>query len=431
MTEHESTADDVSRRNILKTTGAAGAAGLTGLSGCLSSLTGGTATVELLHGWSGGDGKAAFDAMADGFRENSDTELDVKAIGGSGNTSLDTRISQRIKNGNPPSSWAEWPGANLTQFTDDDVLGDIEGDVWTDEVKDAYLEGPKAAAKVGGNFVAVPTNIHRINNLFYNKSVVESAGVDPASIDSPMALVDALETVESETDAVGYAHSLKGPWTSLQLFASVFIGQHGSGAYTKFIEGEGSKSKVAKSLEALAAYEEYMPDDASSISFQKAGTMVRKGDAAFMHQGDWLAGMFQGEGFEFEDGWGHVPYPGSEGVYQLNMDSWVFPADGPASEGAKEWLSYCATPEAQIAFNKQKGSIPPRGDVSMEEFPRFQTKQFEEFTASDSQPPSLAHGLAVPPKQQSSLEQALSNEFDFSSGSVDATATAFIDAVSN
>ena len=156
MTEHESTADDVSRRNILKTTGAAGAAGLTGLSGCLSSLTGGTATVELLHGWSGGDGKAAFDAMADGFRENSDTELDVKAIGGSGNTSLDTRISQRIKNGNPPSSWAEWPGANLTQFTDDDVLGDIEGDVWTDEVKDAYLEGPKAAAKVGGNFVAVP-----------------------------------------------------------------------------------------------------------------------------------------------------------------------------------------------------------------------------------------------------------------------------------
>lgn len=430
MTGNDSNAD-VSRRTVLKTTGAAGAAGITGLSGCLSSLTGGTATVELLHGWSGGDGKAAFESMAEGFREESDVELDVKPIGGSGNTSLDTRISQRVKNDNPPASWAEWPGANLKQFTSDGILGDIEGDVWTDEVKDAYLEGPMNAAKVDGNFVSVPTNIHRLNNLFYNISVVEEAGVDPASIDSPTALVDALETVESETDATGFAHATSGAWTSVQLFATVFIGQHGSSAYQEFVSGNGSKSQVAESLEALVSYGDYMPGDASSIGFQEAGTMVREGNAAFMHQGDWLAGMFQGNDFEFEDGWGHVPYPGTEGVYQLNMDSWVFPTDGPASEGAKEWLSYCATKDAQVRFNTQKGSIPPRGDVSMEEFPPFQTKQFEEFTASDSQPPSLAHGLAVPPEQLSSISEAFSNNFDFSSGSVDATASAFMDAVSN
>jgi len=417
---------------MLKTTGAAGAAGLTGLSGCLSSLTGGTSTVELLHGWSGGDGAAAFEAMKEGFQEEySDTELNVKAIGGSANTSLNTRVQQRVKNDDPPSSWADWPGANLQQFTDADAFGDIEGDVWTDEVKDAYLQGPKDAAKVDGTFVAVPTNIHRINNLFYNKSVVEDAGVDPSSIDSPMALVDALETVESETDAIGYAHSLKGPWTSLQLFASVFLGQHGAGAYDKFVNGNGSKSKVSKSLEALAAYAEYMSDDASQISFQKAGTMVRKGNAAFMHQGDWLAGMFQGEGFEFESGWGHVPYPGSEGIYQLNMDSWVYPDDNPSPQGTKNWLSYCASADAQIRFNKKKGSIPPRSDVSMEEFPAFQTAQFEEFTDSDSQPPSLAHGLAVPKAQLSALKSALSDEFDYTSDTVDATAQAFMDAVSN
>lgn len=430
MTGHDSTSD-VSRRTILKTSGAAGVAGLTGLSGCLSSLTGGTSTVELLHPWSGGDGKAAFQSMQKGFEGEHDTELDIKAIGGSATTSLKTRISQRVKNDNPPSSWADWPGANLEQYSSVDALGDIEGDVWDEDVKNAYLQGPKDAAKIDGTFVAVPTNIHRINNLFYSKEVVEAAGVDPSSIDSPMALVDAFEKVESETDAVGFAHSLKGPWTSLQLFASVFIGQHGSDAYGKFISGNGSKSKVKKSLEALVAYESHMPGDASSISFQKAGTMIRKGNAAFMHQGDWLAGMFQGEGFEFEKGWGHVPYPGSDGVYQLNMDSWVFPKNNPSPKGTKQWLSYCASKDAQKRFNKKKGSIPPRKDVSMDDFPKFQTKQYGEFTESDSQPPSLAHGLAVPKEQLSALKSALSDKFDYSSGSVDATATAFIDAVSS
>jgi glucose/mannose transport system substrate-binding protein len=150
-----------------------------------------------------------------------------------------------------------------------------------------------------------------------------------------------------------------------------------------------------------------------------------------MHQGDWLAGMFQGSDFEFENGWGHVPYPGTEGVYQLNMDSWVYPTNNPSPQGTENWLKYCASKDAQKRFNKQKGSIPPRSDVSMDEFPAFQTQQFEEFTNSDSQPPSLAHGLAVPKAQLSALSTALSDKFDHTSDTVDATASAFMSAVGN
>jgi len=387
--------------------------------------------VELLHGWSAGDGKAAFDAMLEGFEAAHDVETNAKAIGGSANTSLDTRISQRIKNDNPPGAWAEWPGANLEQFTNDDVLDDIKDDVWTDEVKDAYSDGARAAAKVDGDFVCVPTDVHRINNLFYNESLVADAGVDPASIDGPTALVDAFERVESETDAIGFAHSLKGQWTTLQLFATVFIGQHGIDAYQRFVNGNGSKAEVETSLEAIVDYSDHMPEDANSISFQKAGTMVSKGKAAFMHQGDWLAGMFQGRGFEFGRGWGHVPFPGTDGVYQLNMDAWVSPSDSETPIATRRWLRYLTTKDAQVRFNQYKGAIPPRTDVSTDEFPPFQTKQMEAYRASESQPPSLAHGLAVPPQQRSSLKSALSSKFDFTSRSVDETATAFVDALSD
>ncbi|MFC3476518.1 ABC transporter substrate-binding protein [Halobacterium litoreum] len=424
--------EDFTRRTYLKGAGAAGAASITGLTGCLGLGGGGSEPVELLHGWSGGDGKAAIESMHEGFKEEyPDVETNLKAIGGSGNTTLNARISTRLGNDDAPSSWAEWPGKNLQQFTSEDLLGDIEEDVWSENnMKEAYLQGPKEAAQSGGNYVAVPTNIHRINNLFYNTSVLESAGVDPASLETPADLVEAAAKVESETDAVGFAHAMSSPWTTLQLWACVFLGEHGRDAYDAFIAGDGDKAKVESSLETVAELSEYFNDDASTIGFQEANQYVIDGEAAFFDQGDWAAQMYiSADGFEFESEWGHVPFPGTAGHYSLNMDSWVFPADGPNPEGTKKWLQYCGTKDAQVRFNTNKGSIPPRGDVSTEEFGAFQTSQIEEFQNSESQPPSIAHGLAVAPGVLNSLKEAVNGEFSNPSQDAAApTAQAFMDA---
>src|SRR6056297_1892731 len=272
--------EDFTRRTYLKGAGAAGAASITGLTGCLGG--GGSEPVELLHGWSGGDGKAAIESMHEGFKEEyPDVETNLKAIGGSGNTTLNARISTRLGNDNPPSSWAEWPGQNLTQFTSEDLLADIEEDVWGEnDMKDAYLQGPQEAAQVDGQYVAVPTNIHRINNLFFNKSVVESAGIDPASLESPADLVEAAATVEEETDAIGFAQAMTNPWTTLELWACVFLGEHGEEAYTSFIEGEGDRDAVQSSWETVVELSEYFNDDAGTINFQQANQYILDGDAA-------------------------------------------------------------------------------------------------------------------------------------------------------
>lgn len=416
--------NDLSRRRYLQGASAAGAASLAGLTGCLGLGGGGSDPVELLHGWSSGDGSAAFEAMHEGFQEARDVETDVKPIGGSGNTTLDARISTRLGNDDPPSSWAEWPGQNLTQFTSEDLLGDIESDVWDEnDMKDAYLDGPMNAAQVDGTFVAVPTNIHRINNLFFNKSVVESAGIDPASLESPADLVEAAATVEEETDAIGYAHAMSNPWTTLQHWACTFLGEHGQEAYTNFIEGNGDQDAVQSSLETVAELSQYFNDDAGTVGFQEANQYILDGEAAFFDQGDWAAQMYiSQDDFEFESEWGHVPFPGTEGLYSLNMDSWVYSPDGANPDGSLEWLRYLGTKDAQVRFNTRKGSIPPRGDVSTEEFGAFQTAQIGEFQNSDSQPPSIAHGLAVAPETLTNLKNAVSNEF--SNPSQDAAANA-------
>ncbi|CQH56177.1 ABC-type transport system periplasmic substrate-binding protein (probable substrate sugar) [Halobacterium hubeiense] len=422
---------NLTRRRYLQGAGAAGAA-LT-MAGCLGGGGGGgSEEVELLHGWSGGDGQAAFDALLAGFEEEyPDVDVNANAIGGSGNTTLDARINTRLGNNNPPSSWAEWPGQNLTQFTSEDLLGDIEEDVWSqNNMKEAYLEGPQEAAQVGGSYVCVPTNIHRLNNVFYNVSVLEDAGIDAGSLETPADLVEAAATVEEETDAIGFAHAMSNPWTTLQLWACVFLGEHGTEAYDAFINGEGDVDKVQSSLETVAELSEYFNSDAGTVGFQEANQYVIDGEAAFFDNGDWAAQMYiSQEDFEYGTDWDHIAFPGTEDYYSLNMDSWVFPADGPNPEDTKKWLTYCGTKDAQVRFNTNKGSIPPRSDVSTEEFGPFQTDQIGDFQDSEAQPPSIAHGLATTPEVLNNLKQATQSNFSTPSQSAaEETAQAYIDA---
>jgi glucose/mannose transport system substrate-binding protein len=61
----------------------------------------------------------------------------------------------------------------------------------------------------------------------------------------------------------------------------------------------------------------------------------------------------------------------------------------------RNWLRVIASPEAQVAFNKKKGSSPWRTDVDKSKFGSYQQWAVESF-ASDNLVPSVTHALAAP-----------------------------------
>ena len=412
MTGHDSDSS-VSRRTVLKTTGAAGAAGMAGLSGCLSGLSSGDSgpkPLELLHAWSNGDGAAAIEALFEGFNEEyPDIELSSEGISGAATQNLGQVVNERIRNDDPPSTWQNWPGAALTPYVDSNALGDISDSVWSEnDMESAYREGPKEQAKgTTDHYVSVPINIHRINNLFYNKSVVEEAGVDPTSLSSPADLVSACETIATETEAVPFTQQTKSPWSTVQLWATVLLADSGHEAYQNFYEGNPDREAVASALDIVSQLSEYYPNDSSTLELTGANAKIINGEAAFIHQGDWAAGAYPDD-FAYGEDWSYVPFPGSEHSYQLNMDSFPYAADNPTPEATEKFLRYCGTKDAQIRFNKAKGSIPPRGDVDPSEFPQFQQDQIEDFGNVDHQPPSMQHGLALAPEQRTNVVEAIS-----------------------
>jgi glucose/mannose transport system substrate-binding protein len=177
------------------------------------------------------------------------------APGGAG-SALDTVIRNRVLNQDPPSTFQIWPGQSLNPYTEADVLESI-GDEWDDGMRENYREGVQELAQAGtDSYVAVPINIHRLNSLFYNVDVVEDAGVDPESINDPDQLVDALDTIAQETDAVPMAHQTQAPWSTLQLWEDVFVGTNGVDNYRDVLAGNVSdyESEVRTSLERVATY---------------------------------------------------------------------------------------------------------------------------------------------------------------------------------
>ena len=428
---------EVSRRSYLKATGLAGALGLSGLAGCLggggggddgTTGSGGTSeggsggsgdstynTLEVQHWWTGGDGGPAIKALFEGFKQKyPEIEVQQNPVAGGAGQNLKSVIKKRVLNDNPPSSWQAWPGANLQPYVEADKLQDIGDSVWSKNgMKDAYLQGPKDAAKAGsGSFVTVPLNIHRLNNLFYNVEVIEKAGVDPASISKPSDLVGAMKTVEEKTDAVGMAHQTKSAWSTGQLWAQVLLGEAGAETYTAFTEGKVKENQqaVKNALSIVKEYQSHFNKDAGSLTWQDANKKVIQGKAAFFHQGDWAAGMYRSQdGFEFKKQWDMVPFPGTEGMYALNMDSFPYPKNNPSPEATTKFLQYVGSVDAQKRFNPKKGSIPPRTDVPTDAFGPFLQRQMKDFKDSKVQPPSIQHGLAIPPEQLSSFGEAMSS----------------------
>lgn len=431
---------EYTRRRYVKGTAAASTAVMAGLAGCTggggSGGSGGNGSggngsgggggggsgeaLEVLHAWTGGDGKAAIDALTKNFKdEHPDMRTSFRPIGGGGNTNLNTVMSKRLGNNNPPSAFAGWPGSNLVQY--EGILGDA-GEAWSD-FKDKHVKEAVQLSKYDGTFVAVPIGSHRLNELFYNKNIVEQAGVNPDNIADFQGLIAALKKVQQNTDKIPMTQAMKLPFHNLQLFGTTMLSTQGYRAYMDFTKGKGDKKKVVAALESTEQIlSNYINNDASSTALTGSLNNIMNGEAAFIHQGNWAAGAFKNkQGFEYGTDWDNVTFPGTDGMYTLHLDSFIKPANNPSPQKTTEWLSYVGTKQAQVTFNTRKGSIPTRTDVSTEEFGPYLSNTIKDFQNAKQKPPTIAHGLAVPAATLTKLKGVINDNF---TGPYDVDATA-------
>jgi len=109
-----------------------------------------------------------------------DWEHQIEPIGGDANENLNATVARRLANRNPPDAFAGWPGKNMTQYGG--MLQNMSSVYEENDFEDVMHPKALEACKMNGEYRAVPLGSHRLNNLFYNVSVLEEAGVNPDDV---------------------------------------------------------------------------------------------------------------------------------------------------------------------------------------------------------------------------------------------------------
>jgi glucose/mannose transport system substrate-binding protein len=151
----------------------------------------------------------------------------------------------------------------------------------------------------------------------------------------------------------------------------------------------------------------YMDDNFSGRDWNLATAMVIEDKALFQMMGDWAKGEFLNAGKV--DGTDFVAFrtPGTQGTVTFNADQFVmFKVEESKRAAQNAMASAVLSPEFQIAFNKVKGSVPARTDVSDAEFTasgKKGMKDLREAAQNGTLFGSMAHGHGAPPAFQEAV----------------------------
>ncbi|MEU3020317.1 ABC transporter substrate-binding protein [Nocardiopsis sp. NPDC007018] len=365
--------------------------------------------VEVFSWWTGGGEEAGLNALIERFEEeNQGVEFVNAAVAGGSGTNAQAVLEGRLQSQDPPDSFQGHAGASLQDYVEAGYLAPLDDFFDEHGLREAYPDQLVEQISYEDSVYSVPVNIHRSNVLWFNPSVLEEAGVEgpPRTLEE---LVEALEAVASETDAIPMA--VGAQWTVDHLLESVLLGSLGTDAYNALWEpgADWDTPRMAEALETFETILSHTQEESAAEDWQEASRRVAEGEAAFNVMGDWAAGYFDELGALPGQDYDWAPSPGTDGTYMWLSDSFTLPAGAPNEENARAWLALVASQEGQDLFNPLKGSIPARSDADPGRYADnpYLESALTEWQAGPELAGSFWHGVTVGNRWKNDIDTAV------------------------
>src|SRR5690606_29848572 len=250
--------------------------------------------VEVFTWWAEGSEKAGLDALVEVFQEqHPDYEFVNGAVAGGAGSNAKNVLASRLQTNDPPETFQAHAGAELTDYIEANQVQDISNlydeNGWSDVFPEDLLE----LLTVDGAIYSVPSNIHRANVVWANPTVLEQAGIDPAT---PPASLDEWFTQLDAVQASGAtALSIGTDWTQVHLLETVLLADLGPEAYIGLWDGstDWASPEVEAALDDYAKLLEYTNTDRQNLDWPDATQQIIDGKAAYNVMGDWAEAAFQ------------------------------------------------------------------------------------------------------------------------------------------
>jgi glucose/mannose transport system substrate-binding protein len=357
--------------------------------------------VEVLHMWSAGEAsQEALGLMADKFREAGGEWTDSPISGGT--SAQLAALRARVLANNAPAV-SQLKGPMIHEWASRGTLASVqelaEKENWDAIIPDTL----EPIMKYEGDYVAVPLNIHRINWVYYNPTVLEELGLEfPQNWDEFEAAMDAAE----EAGIIPVVHGHR-PWQDVTLFESVALGYGGADYFDRAfvqldMEALGSDT-TREVFELLRRIDNSLDEGVEGRHWTDSAKIMAEGDGLFYFMGDWVLGYFRDNGYEYGVDYACEGTPQNDGIeaFTLNTDSFAFFNTGSDAEREGQLMvaAMSIQDEFQRDFNMTKGSIPANTETSLEGFMPCQQQSAEDLAEAMEEGglvPSFAHGMAQP-----------------------------------
>lgn len=376
-----------------------------------TALAGAKGKLEVFSWWTSGGEAAALQSLFDAYqKDNPDVEIVNATVAGGGGSAARGVLQTRLSGGNPPDTWQVHPGFELIgQYVEPKFVVSLteiyKEQGWFDVTPKALI----GLMSAGDDVYQLTVGVHRGNELWYNKKLLEKNGITVGatmSVDEFFAAADKLKAAGVTPLCVGD----NGIWATAELFENTLLGVLGPDGYLGLWNGSVSfdSPEVKKAMEVYGKMLDYQNSDHSALSWDQATKKVIEGACAFNSMGDWAYGEFANAKLKDNEDFGWVSHPGSEGSFVVIADGFVMANNGPNPEANKAWLVTLGSKEVQEAFNPLKGSICARTDCDRAKFGAYHNWSMDSF-AKDALVPTLVHGSAAPADFQQAFNDAVTS----------------------
>ena len=376
---------------------------------------------EVLHWWTSGGEAKSVAVLQKEFAENGGKWTDMPVAGGGGDAAM-TALRARVLSGNAPTA-VQLKGPSIQEWYEEGALADISSVAESNGWAKVLPASIASHMKCEGKWCAAPVNVHRIDWIWANADVLASAGVG-----MPRTWDEFNETAE-KLKAKGITPLAHGgqAWQDATVFEAVALGIGGANFFKKaFVELDEATLKsdtMIKVFDQMRTLRGYVDDNFSGRDWNLATAMVMNGEAAFQIMGDWAKGEFLAAGKKPGKDFLCSSTPGEGFLY--NVDSFaMFGVKGSDKEAGQMLLAKLIVGKNfQKVFNLNKGSIPARVDVALDDFDQCAHVSAADMNASSTGGtllPSYAHGMALRGAQAGAITDVVTAHFNSDMSSSDA-----------
>jgi len=320
---------------------------------------------EVIHWWTSGGESAAIKEFAAAYNKAGGQWVDSAVAGGE---QARAAAINRIVGGNPPAAAQFNTSQQFHDVIEEGLLNNVD-EVAAKEKWEQILPAPVLSAiKVRGHFYAAPVNIHMPAWFWYSKAAFAKAGLkaDPKTPEEFFAALDKLKAAGIVPLALGGQG-----WQEKITFDAWLSQAGGKDLFLKVYRDKDvatvNSPAFKKVLTDFKRLKGYVDAGSPGRNWNDATAMVITGKAGVQIMGDWAKGEFGAANQVAGKDFGCFPGFGPKSPYIVAGDVFVFPKTDNADivKAQKLLATVMTSPEAQVAFNNKKGSIPIRTDVAM------------------------------------------------------------------